>query len=64
MDCKLINFMEKKFGKLLAGCLAALACFSCGPQIPTNYTDSTDAAAIYPDYRDVTLRRAHQRNQR
>ena len=55
MDCKLINFMEKKFGKLLAGCLAALACFSCGPQIPTNYTDSTDAAAIYPDYRDVTI---------
>ena len=47
--------MEKKFGKLLAGCLAALACFSCGPQIPTNYTDSTDAATIYPDYRDVTI---------
>ena len=45
----------EKFWKLLAGCLAGLACFSCAPQMPDNYTESTDAADIYPDYRDVTV---------
>ena len=45
----------EKFWKLLAGCLAGLACFSCAPQMPDNYTESTDSADIYPDYRDVTV---------
>ena len=45
----------EKFWKLLAGCLAGLACFSCAPQMPDNYAESTDAADIYPDYRDVTV---------
>ncbi len=43
------------FFKSLTGCILAAVCFGCTPKVPEQYTESADAADIYPDYRDVTV---------
>ncbi len=47
--------MKSNTLNLMACCLLAACCFACTARVPDTYSESGDAADIYPDYTDVTI---------